>query len=227
MKYKKIIPLVFSALFLTACDPFGSDSSGDSGNERRSSGLSEEEKAEIARNNRRYAEAAMNGTLDELLRSEMRGTPPVGETHPSGTPPSTGAPSPINLSSVKFIHTNVSGWAQTATLSVRFSGNNIVLTNSKAKDWPGRDTAGAFVNANPWIFVNRNGQWYAATWEWMRVGQTSKSKRAVNGDHIKASPLNDFVPVSGETYGFMVSGLARTNVRNVNERSNIVMVRWP
>ncbi len=32
---------------------------------------------------------------------------------------------------------------------------------------------------------------------------------------------------SGETYGFMVSGLARTGERNVLERTPVVMVRWP
>ena len=65
-------------------------------------------------------------------------------------------------------------------------------------------------------FRQRDGVWYAATWEWLRPGQTSKPTSVVNGAHIKKSPLQDFRPVSGETYGFMVSGLARDNsTRNV------------
>ena len=63
--------------------------------------------------------------------------------------------------------------------------------------------------------------------EWLRTGQTTKSARSVNGDHIKVSPLNRWAPRSGETYGFMVSGLARTEARNVQERTNVLMVRWP
>ncbi len=136
--------------------------------------------------------------------------------------------SPIQLGAVTWLHSNVSGWAQTANLaSVRINGGNITLNYDKAGTWPGVNTAGATVNANPWIFVNRGGQWYAATWEWLRVGQTTKSTASVHGSHIGVAPLNGFSPVSGETYGFMVSGLARDNTRNVQERSNIVMVTWP
>jgi hypothetical protein len=138
------------------------------------------------------------------------------------------ATSPISLGAVTWLHANVSNWAQTANLaSVRINGGNITLNYDKAGSWPGANTAGANVNANPWIFVNRGGQWYAATWEWLRVGQTTKSTGSVHGSHIGVAPLNGFSPVSGETYGFMVSGLARDNTRNVQERSNIVMVTWP
>lgn len=153
-----------------------------------------------------------------------------GEATEEGTDAGAAADttSPIPLSSVGWLHANVGGWAQTANLaSVGISGGSITLNYDKARSWPGINHAGASVNANPWIFVNRGGRWYAATWEWLRVGQTTKSTGSVHGSHIKKSPLNDFVPVSGETYGFMVSGLARDDARNVQERSNIVMVTWP
>ncbi len=146
-------------------------------------------------------------------------------------PPETGGggdtSSPIPLSGVTWLHSNVSGWAQTANLSVRIGGGNITLSYDKARSWPGRNVRGAAVNANPWVFVNLGGQWYAGTWEWFRVGQTSKPTTAVNGNHIKQPPLSSWRPVSGQTYGFMVSGLARDSTRNVHERSNIVMVTWP
>lgn len=135
---------------------------------------------------------------------------------------------PFNLNEVTWLHSNVSNWPITSKLnSVSISGGLIHMPYDKANVWEGRNHVGAFVNANPWIFVNQNGKWYGATWEWMRRGQTSKNVRAVNGDHIKRNPLNNFVPRSGETYGFMVSGLARDNVRNVQERTNIVMFKWP
>ena len=133
-----------------------------------------------------------------------------------------------DLSNVKFLHADVSGWAVTSTLpNVTIGGGMISLPFDKARVWPGRNTAGANVNANPWILVKQGGQWYAATWEWMRTGQTAKSVNAVEGGHIGQSPLNNFRPQSGQVYGFFVSGLARNNVRNVQERSNVVMIRWP
>jgi hypothetical protein len=134
----------------------------------------------------------------------------------------------LNGTDIVWRHFNVSGWAKTANLSpVSVSGSRINLPYDKANVWAGRNTAGAFVNANPWIFVKMNGFWYAATWEWMGKGQTSKAVAAVAGDHIKISPLNDFKPVSGETYGFMISGLCRDATRNVSERSNVVLFKWP
>jgi len=134
---------------------------------------------------------------------------------------------PADFSGVTWLHSNVAGWPQTASLSVSVGGGSISLNYSKAKVWPGVSAAGAIVNANPWIFVLRDGAWYAGTFEWLRPGQTSKPVSVVAGDHIKKSPLNNFSPRSGEVYGFMVSGLARTKTRNVRERSNVVMVRWP
>ena len=137
-------------------------------------------------------------------------------------------PLPSDFAGVTWLHKNVSGWAQTATLSsVTFNGGQICLNYDKANVWPGVQHVGHLVNANPWVFIWFNNQWYGATWEWMKVGQTCKNKSAVAGDHIKKDPLWDFQPVSGTTYYFMVSGLARDAVTNVSERSNVVKVTWP
>ena len=127
---------------------------------------------------------------------------------------------------VKFLHTDVSNWPVTASLHASVGGGTINMPYSKAKVWPAVDG----VNANPWVFVNMNGQWYAATFEWFRAGQTSKPVGVLDGsmgDHIKVSPLNGWRPRSGERIGLMVSGLARTKMRNVQERSNVSMVTWP
>ena len=127
---------------------------------------------------------------------------------------------------VKFLHTDVSSWPVTASLHASVGGGTINMPYSKAKVWPAVDG----VNANPWVFVNMNGQWYAATFEWFRAGQTSKPVGVLDGskgDHIKVSPLNGWRPRSGERIGLMVSGLARTKMRNVQERSNVSMVTWP
>jgi hypothetical protein len=146
---------------------------------------------------------------------------------PAEPPPPAAAPSsesvPEDLSGVEFLHSDVSDWQVTSSLHVSIGGGTIRLDYDKARTW--RAVNG--VNANPWIFVFRDGHWYAATFEWLKFGQTTKPIHTVAGDHIKRRPLHDFQPRSGEVYGFMVSGLARDDTRNVHERTPVVMVRWP
>lgn len=143
-------------------------------------------------------------------------------------PPPPQPTDPIDLSKVKWLHTNVSSWPITADLAyVKIGTTTIELKYDKACVWPGVNIDGIDLNANPWIFVSLDDIWYAATWEWMKVCQTVKNLYAVNGDHIKVPPLDTWSPISGETYYFMVSGLARQNQRNVKERSNMVKVIWP
>jgi hypothetical protein len=151
-----------------------------------------------------------------------------GEEADSSPAPSGKDQVPSDLAGVHWLHSDVSDWKESGNLrSVRVSGGTITLDYDKARSWPGVSHSGAFVNANPWIFVYQGGNWYAGTWEWLRHGQTSKSAGSVAGDHIKKQPLSSFRPKSGTVYGFMVSGLARDKTRNVKERTQVVMYRWP
>ena len=143
---------------------------------------------------------------------------------------------PFDLNKVKWLHTNVSGWAVTSKLKIKISGGTICLEHPKKSVWPSVDikhTSGKYmipVNANPWVFVQYGGQWYAATWEWMKIGNACRNMKAVAGDHIKKSPLGpaNWKPKSGEELYFMVSGLARfSHIKNVKERTDIVKVIWP
>ncbi len=143
-------------------------------------------------------------------------------------------PPGFDLGDVVWLHSDVSGWAETATLSsvtVDLGGDQICLNHDKAGTWDSQDISGdgTYVNANPWVFILYDEQWYGATWEWMRPDQTCKSASSVAGDHIKQSPFVDidWRPTSGETLYFMVSGLARFSERNHEERSNVVEVTWP
>jgi len=138
---------------------------------------------------------------------------------------SSGQPSEIT-GSIKWLNTDVSGWAVTASLSASVSGGTINMPYSKAKVWH----AVGGLNANPWAIVNIGGQWYAGTFEYFRYGQTSKPVGVLDGSkgqHFNASPLTSWRPSSGERFGIMISGLARSAARNVQERSNISMVTWP
>lgn len=142
---------------------------------------------------------------------------------------STNEDVPFKLSDVVWLDTDVSGWSETAKLSsVSISGSTISLPFDKTNTWSTVYYDGADMNANPWIFIEKDGKWYASTWEWFKKGSYSKSTSAVAGDHMKKSEFSDsWKPTSGVRYGFMVSGLARLDKRNVSERSNIIMITWP
>lgn len=124
---------------------------------------------------------------------------------------------------VIWLHKKIVGWPITANLSVTIKNGRITLDYDKDTVWPAKDG----VNANPWVIAEFDGFWYAATWEWLKHGQTVKETKSVAGSHIKKDPLKKWVPKKGDKLGFMVSGLCRDAKRNVSERSNVVWVNWP
>ena len=138
----------------------------------------------------------------------------------------------LSLDSVTWLHPDISSWPVTTDLSIDFTSNSVCLRYDKKNTW---DTVTIFgstdVVANAWVFAQRNGRWYAGTFEWMRPGQECKAMSAVEGGHIKVSPFDEasgWQPQSGEELYFMVSGLIRNpSYRNVMERSNVVRVTWP
>ena len=154
----------------------------------------------------------------------------------SGTPGGTTGASPddqLDINSVVFSYSNPSGWAQTSTVtSTQVGAPPICINHTKAGQWPvirtgKNDTA---VEGNPWVFAKIGGTWYAATWEWLRPGQTCKQldgsdfRGHVNG----AAPLSSWTPKSGEQVGLMVSTPARFGPQGpLQERSNVVVITWP
>ena len=140
----------------------------------------------------------------------------------------------FDLSKVTWLHTDVSNWPVTHNLTVNLGAGTICMEWGGTSTWPTatiRHTAGTHnikVNANPWVFVWRNGRWYGGTWEWMAPNGNCKPMRVVEGGHIKQPGLIDWDPVSGETYYFMVSSIARgANLNNYQARTNVVSVIWP
>lgn len=130
----------------------------------------------------------------------------------------------IDLSTVVWDHTNVSDWPITHSVTInKFTKDQISWTYDKTPTWRVIDG----VHANPWIIARRNGQWRAATWEWLRAGQSSKSLTGDKtfGNHIKKSAWpSDWDPAVGEEVYFFVSGLARDTKRNSQERTNVIKV---
>jgi hypothetical protein len=152
----------------------------------------------------------------------------IAQGPPSSSPPPPGGgsgDSTIDLASVTWLHTNVSRWAETSRITrVSVGAPPICIEHTKAGKWPVKDG----LEGNPWVFVNRGGRWYAATYEWLAPGQTCKAIDAGNiGPHIGIPPLSSWRPSSGELVGFMVSARARAGGDTVPERSNVVMARWP
>lgn len=139
---------------------------------------------------------------------------------------------PKELEAVRWLHTNVRDWKVTTTVSPSVAGGMLRMPFDKTLVWPTRQIDGGAVNANPWAIVNIGGQWYAATFEWLRRGDPNKVQGVIDhtggkGDHFKVSPLNKWTPRRGEQFYIMISGLARSSVRNVQERSNPSKVTWP
>jgi hypothetical protein len=168
---------------------------------------------------------ARSGDVTETLSLTIAQGAAAPAPPPPPPPPPPGGGSTIDLNTVTWLHTNVSRWAQTSQITSTSIGNPpICIGHTKAGKWPVKDR----LEGNPWVFVNLNGRWYAATYEWLAPGQTCKGIHAGNiGSHIGVPPLNSWRPRSGEVIGLMVSARARSGGDTVHERSNIVMVRWP
>ena len=142
---------------------------------------------------------------------------------------------PTDFSDVIWIDPNISSWPVTASVTANVSGSSLVINDTKRNVWPKRfhtDLQSDCCNRSLWIFVKNEGQWYAATFEYMRLGQVNKNAEAVNGQQIKRAPFfgggTRWEPAEGEVYGFMTSGMARFNLNNnnVQERSNVALYRW-
>lgn len=134
----------------------------------------------------------------------------------------------IPVANVVWLHTDVSKWAITSELKVSLSGSLIVYDQDGTSKWPPASAIGGSMAGNAWVFIPKDGFWYAATHEWMTPGQTHKLKSSVDGAHIKQHSYisSSWTPTPGVQYGFMVSGLARSTERNVEERTQIKLMTW-
>jgi hypothetical protein len=133
-----------------------------------------------------------------------------------------------------WLNHDISNWPATATIrEVIINEREIRFPYTHANKWPAHPAVkskdGGDINGNVWLIAQPDGiNWYAVTWEWLRVGQQSKPQAAFNNDHVKRREFNEwFPPKSGEKIGFMVSGFARDHNRTIEERSNIIWTTWP
>ena len=135
----------------------------------------------------------------------------------------------IPADKITWLGPNISNWEIVERLSVTIHDTAITLNQDSSGNLGKRYIHGKWLSGNPWIFIlQEDGTYFAATWEWLKHGQHTKEKSAVAGDHIKKAPAipMDWKPTVGVKYGFAVSGLARDSNRNIEERTNIVLVKW-
>lgn len=150
---------------------------------------------------------------------------------PPNAPPN--ADDALDLSTVRFLHANVTGWKVTSTITgTRIETQEICVFHTAASRWP----APSGTYGNPWVIAKIGGTWYAGTFEWMRPGQVCKALDPGAGGatiadrigpHVKVEPLTSWKPRKGDIVGLMYSGWARDSRRSVEERSNVVLVTWP
>ena len=158
----------------------------------------------------------------DLSRPVVVTPPPPPPPHPP--PPMPTPMTPPALRDITWLHANVRDWPETSRVTrIQFTKDSIVLEFDKVKSWP--DLGGGI--GNPWIVAYVNGKWYAATYEWLRPGQTEKFVTAETiGAHTKKAPLATWKPKAGELVGFFASTFARDDRRTTNERTNIAWVKW-
>ena len=131
---------------------------------------------------------------------------------------------------LNWLGLNISDWPVTAKCTPSIAGNIVNMEHDKKNIWPkAGNVDGGVCNANCWIILNYNAKNYAATWEWLKVGQCKKVLTGKLGSYIKKSQVipSSWHPKSGEKVGLFVSGLCRDSSRNVSERSNVTWINWP
>ena len=135
---------------------------------------------------------------------------------------------------------DVRGWQQTINLqSVTFNGIDICLNSNDYNMLTGvPDGGGSLLSGNLWIFAFINGRWEAGTYDYFRPTTNGCTQAdSVNhygylGGAVRNSTFTStkFVPQTGVTYGFMISGIARTGLGldGTNEHfiSNIITIPW-
>ncbi|HVH57940.1 MAG TPA: hypothetical protein VM791_16865 [Vicinamibacterales bacterium] len=175
-------------------------------------------------------------TVRHTIRLEVKGGSSPGPGPGPGIPAGNDAIDPNSITWLSPATTNVGGWRVTSTItSVDIRGDDICINHTKSGQWPlvSIDENPPNIEGNPVIIVNIGGRWYGAGFDWFGQGRTCKHMPAAEygRDQIRVPPLDGSWPGprSGDMIGLMVTTPSsdRIPVRSVNERSNIVLVRWP
>lgn len=124
------------------------------------------------------------------------------------------------------------GWRATISLqavALNEAGDYLTFPYSKSGGFESANIASTGTNmsiGNVWLIQDIGGVYYATVFDYLRPpAQNSKKfpESLVGAGHL-VSPMS-YRP--GQTYGLMVTTLARRNFRTTNERSNIILFEMP
>lgn len=134
------------------------------------------------------------------------------------------------LSEITLLHApDVFDWPATSQVTDASTTGDICVFHTMAGKWPTFQDEPEFPvgEGNPWVIAEVNGRWFAATYEWLRVGQQCKGVTQDNwGPHTKKAPLDSWRPQRGELIGLFMSTRARDRGRTSNERTDVVWVKY-
>ena len=161
-----------------------------------------------------FGSPAKEGVIPHAVETQWKATPVKSLTMPS-----------VVTSLGPVSNPFASGWRETITLrGIDVFDGLIRFPFAKHGAWETiTHPDGSTSIGHLWVIQIIDGKAYATTIDWLRnSGQQSKRFPGVmQGNHLSA-PMS---LKAGETYGFMVTTVARNNKRTTDERSNIVWVR--
>ena len=162
------------------------------------------------------------------------------DNRPDG-PDGPDGPNPEN---VVYPGANIGDWERTSqilSIDIRINNGQVSIAHTKADQWNPTESVGSSsvedpVEGNAWIFVPlADGKTYAAPYDWIGKADPDHMLDVETLDNFyKQLPvragvpeLRNWVPLPGDKIGFMVSGLAKNGLKNVEERSNMLVVTLP
>ena len=188
-------------------------------------------------------------TNDSLIDSEFLGSshdevPPYKYTE---NPPSGQFPDPDDPTNKSKIVSpeglDINSWSKTSEITdidINIENGQICISHTKAGGWDPTQNVGSSsvedpVEGNAWIIVPLDGKGYTATYDWLGAGEPCHmlDVETLNNLYEQLPQLTDtpelanWKPLPGDKIGFMVSGLARDGLTNVEERSNMLVVTLP
>ena len=128
----------------------------------------------------------------------------------------------INSADITWLGVDVGRWPVTHSLKVSYTATEIIYDQGATAAWPAKNN----ISGNVWIIAKINGKWYAATHEFMRPNTRARGKNTLNMDHIERREFEGWSPKQGEQVGHVVTGICRGDLRNVQERTQIVVNTW-
>jgi hypothetical protein len=179
-------------------------------------------------------------SVNGVVTLECRGPNPTKKSSGSSSSSSSSGSSKdaIKASDVTWAYQDVSGWKVTAnltsvTVTDGFPAPTICFARDYPSTWP-KDPNAGITDGEMWVIAQIGGKWYGSVWEGVLVGGSQCSTTEAQPGQAPfvqagSTPVDTWVPKSGEKVGFMISTIARGAAPSPtpNERTQIKLVTWP